>query len=321
MKILYAASNRKGAALQLNRFLAAIADKDYEIKIAAHVGPKFLRPVDWNLNALLNIFNPEQLSFDGDALEIYYEQVKYFGPDLILSDLEPFTSYIATAIEVPIWQVSPLLLYHGLEKKYNLGLYKNYSYLFTTKTSLLERIKNIIYNAEGNFVYSHFCDVDTVSLKEGFNWIRPYHVLGKHSLPCKHDMVGADVENNRNIIRFLNNSHDSVLFTNFLDENYSRITLKDMNNLSEYACNLKNCNIAVSSGITDILADAFYNGKYSAIITDFREQECLINSIMSENNGLGKMLYDPAQKIETENMIVPQYKEHVKFLHEKLEEI
>ena len=89
MKILYAASNSYGARLQLSRWLQAMQGSGHQIKIAAYKksSPKRVN-IDWTLNALLNIYQPDLLSTNNDNLSIYYEQVKDYAPDLVISDLE-----------------------------------------------------------------------------------------------------------------------------------------------------------------------------------------------------------------------------------------
>lgn len=313
MKILYAASTRPGAELQLKRFLGA--NENNEIKIAGYG----INNIDWNLNALLNFLHPLPPSFEGDNVEIYYEQVKLYNPDLIISDLEPFTSYIGGLLNIRTWQVSPSLLYTSLKNKVNQGVDKYYSSLFNENFD--EKIKNIIYNSEKNFVYSHFCDLlDPPALLPNFEWMRPYHVLGKESITCKHNMVAATLGKNKNILNVLNYSTDNILFTNFIEETYKNFSLKSINNISEYSCNLKNCNIFINSGISEFLSDAFYNKKFSWIFPDFKEEN-IINALLTQNFNLGKIIYDPSSKIEEKEIEDVKYNGSIKLLHEKINEL
>lgn len=319
MKILYAASNRIGAAQPINRFIHAIENKNYELKIAAYLGPQFIKPIDWNLSALINFLHPELMSFKSNDLEIYCEQVKSYNPDLIISDLEPYTSHVASALNIPIWQVSSNLLYTSLEHKYNVGIYKHYSYIFNRHTELT---KNQLYNSDMNFVYSHFGDlINPPALKEKFDWIRPYHLIGKISPPCQYESLIASLGRNKNINNLLKNKDDAVWFSDFTSETYPQIKLKDINNFSEYSCNLKNCQKFYCSGVSDFLADAFYNGKFSWILTDFEEDESILNSVLSDHFGLGKMLYEIPQELEKVEAPECQYNGNIKFLDEKIEEI
>lgn len=320
MRILYAASKRKAAAGQLNRFLIAAEGLNHTIKIAAYQNLPCVRYVDWNLDSLLDMFNSERISFENDNLETYFNQVKYFNPDVIISDLEIFTSHIATLLNVPVFQIGPRLLYEGLAHKYDLGLSKQYSYVLNQESDYRQRMRHMIDTADCNLVYSHLCDLaDPPLLKGGFEYVRPYHVLGKVSAPCQHEMVAVSSRNDRTLLQFLRSNQDSVLFTDFLQETYKGIVLKDLANLDEYACNLHNCTYFVNRGIAEHLADAFYNRKFSWIFPDFTDHESIINSIIMQHFGLGRVLYDLAKPIPVE-LPPPFYNVETKFLHERLHE-
>src|SRR5574338_1119629 len=101
MKILYAASNNLNAKIQLSRFLKAMDGSKHQIKIAAYKtsSPKDIS-IDWTLDALLNIYKPDLLSLHNDNLNIYFEQIKNFQPDLVISDLEYFTSYVSSDLNL-----------------------------------------------------------------------------------------------------------------------------------------------------------------------------------------------------------------------------
>lgn len=320
MKILYAASKRKNAADQLNRFLRAVEPLNHTIKVAAYRNTPCIKFVDWNLDALLNIFNPDKIYFENDNLSIYYEQVKYFNPDLIISDLEIFTSHIATILNIPIFQVGPRLLYEGLGDKYNIGVNKKYSYIFTQEH--VQMTKNMIDNATCNFTYSHLCDLaNPPPLKNNFEYVRPYHVLGKHSPACYHELVGITSNNDRKMIQLLKTSSDAVLFTNFIHESYPGIILKNSGYFNEYACNLQNCTYFINQGSAEHLADAFYNNKFSWIMPDFTDHESIINSVIAEHFKLGQVLYDSINKLCPVELPELRYNAGVKFLHERLHEI
>src|SRR5215472_2925063 len=123
MKILYAASNNQNAKIQLSRFLDAIGT-NHQIKIAAY---KKSTPsgvnVDWTLDALLNIYRPNLLSLHNDNLDIYYEQVRSYNPDVVVSDMEYFTSYVANDLNITLIQCSSSIINFALERKYNLKLF------------------------------------------------------------------------------------------------------------------------------------------------------------------------------------------------------
>lgn len=322
MKILYAAGDREGAEIQLTRFLNATSKKNYNIKIAAYHKSNFDLSVDWNLESLKDIYSPSNLIFNSEKLKTYYEQVRYFDPDLIISDLEIYTSYIATILNKKIWQVSPNIIHYATphKEKIAIGLYKLYPHLFH-QSALFERIKNIIFNADRKMVYSHFGDTNVFNLVNEFEWVRPYHVSGKRSLPCEHNVTACTFHNNKKFIDYLKKYKDTVLFSNFIYEKYDNVILKDIADQSEYECNLKNCNFFLSQGHADFLADAFYNGKYSIIMPNFQEQECITNALYSKFANLGTVVYNNdfiETKLSTHEV---NLNPTIKYLHEHIENL
>jgi uncharacterized protein (TIGR00661 family) len=326
LKILYAAQNNENAKIALARFTHAMDGKPFIVKVAAYKksSPKGIN-IDWTLDALLNIFKPDVISAESDAFNTYYDQVKYYNPDLVISDLEYFTSQVANLLNITLWQCSSSLLNFAVEQKYNVGLFTKYSYLMNKNNALrTQRQINILDNSNYNFVYSHFGDTaNPPTLKENYDWIRPYHTVGKDSVPCSHNIVATTLNNNRKILSLLKKQGDSVVFTEHPYEQQSGLWLKDIKNQEEYFCNLKNCNLFVCEGQTSFLADAFYNGKYSLTLTNFQDLECVMNSIFSEHIKLSSMLYqtkdtmDPFFKQTVDN----SYNDKIKYLHQWIEEI
>src|SRR5579885_504008 len=325
LKILYAASNHSGAKIKLARFMKAMEGKPYIVKVAAYKKSSPQINIDWTLDCLLNIYKPEHISLDNDNFAIYLEQVKYFAPDLIISDLEYFTSQVANILNITLWQCSSSMLNFALshEDKYNLGVFKHYSYILNKNPVYTQRTVNLIDNSNCNFVYSHLGDMlDPPSLKEGFEWIRPYHSIGKPAVPCQHNIVAATLDSNKRIIDLLKRHSDSVLFSSFLDEEYSNLLMKDIGNEAEYACNLKNSHLFVCEGQTSFLADAFYNQKYSVILTNLKEAECILNSAYSERMKLGTAIYKNVDLDNfRDNQVSNQFNDRSIFLHERIEEL
>lgn len=326
LKILYSASNNSGAKIQLARFMKAMQDKPYIIKVAAYKKSSPKINIDWSLDCLLNIYKPELLTLDNDNFSIYLDQVKYFAPDLIISDLEYFTSQIANILNITLWQCSSSMLNFALshEEKYNLGAFKHYSYVLNKHPLHTQRTVNLIDNSNCNFVYSHLGDIDNPpKLNDQFEWIRPYYVIGKYSIPCQHNIIAATLGNNKKIIHLLKNHSDSVVFSDFDGEEYLNLLMKDIGNEAEYACNLKNSNILVCSGQSSFLADAFYNQKYSVILTDLKEAECILNAAFTEKAQIGSAIYDSQIDLNVylDKQITNQTNETSKFLHERIMEL
>lgn len=326
LKILYAAGNNENGKIALSRFMQAMKGLPFMVKVAAYKKSSPIgMNVDWTLDALLDIFRPETISTESETFNTYYEQVKYYNPDLVISDLDFYTSYIANLLNYTLWHCSSSLLNWAVEQKYNMGLFTRYSYLMAKNNAMrTQRQVNVIDNSNYNFVYSHFGDtVNPPVLKENYDWIRPYHTVGKEAVPCQHNMMAASLDNNRKIMGLLKKNADSVMFTEYPYEQQSGLWLKDLKNQEEYFCNLKNCNLFVCEGQTSFLADAFYNGKYSAVLTDFQDLECVMNSIYSEQLKLSSMLYQTEDLPALFNQTIesPQYNGKVRYLHEWIEEL
>lgn len=327
LKILYAASNNENAKIMLWRFLQTIKNKPYIIKIAAYKKSSPPINIDWTLDCLLNMYKPDKLSFENnDNLLTYYQQVKYYSPDLIISDLEYFTSYIANQLNIDLWQCSSSLINFSLNKKdkYDLGLFKIYSHLFNKNPITSQRTINIIENSTKNFLYSHFGDMpDAPILNNNFEWIRPYHKVGKQTITCKHNIVAALMSNNKKILSLIKNYPDSIVFNDFTCESYNNIKIKNINNQEEYYCNLRNSNLFICEGQESFLADAFYNNKYSIIMPNFTDAECITNSVFSEKRGFASCVYDKNIDLQQylDFPVIGSYNDKIQYLHEKIEEM
>lgn len=327
LKILYAAQNNCNAKLQLSRFIKAMEGKPFIIKIAAFKksSPKHLS-IDWTLDCLLNVFNPEHISQDNENFSTYYQQVKYYKPDLIISDMEYFTSHIANVLNITIWQCSSSIINFALPKdyKYDLGIFSKHAHTFNKNPIHTQRLVNILDNSNSNFVYSHFGDSELPpTLVEGFEWIKPYHQLGKISIPCQHNIVAAASGSNKKILDVLKQYADSVVFTEFQGEKYTGLLMKDIGDEEEYFCNLRNSNLFISEGQPSFLADAFYNEKYSVVFPNLEDPVCIINSTISEKIKLSKSVYQILENLNSYmNLTVPiHYDSSIEYLHEKVEKL
>lgn len=322
LKILYASNNTLNSKIQLNRFLQEINGQPYLVKVAAYRNASNSN-VDWTLDCLHNYFDKEKVSLDNEYFINYYNSIKLFNPDLIISDLEYFTSYAANDLDIPLWQCSSSLLNYALtwRHKYSLNIFSNYSFLMNRRSN--QKYVNIIDNSNLNLIYSHFGDTDNPpSIKENFEWVRPYSYVGTKSIPCKHNMVAALLSNNKKIYKNLNKINDCVAFTSFVNEKYSNLTLKDIEDEVEYRCNVKNCNIFLCEGQTSFLADAFYNNKFTLVIPNLYDIDCIVNSMYSEKIGLSKNIYSDidVSKIN-KSEISYTLNEKINYLHERLEQI
>jgi len=326
MKILYAASENENAKIQLSRFMKAIEGKPYVVKVAAYQKSSPPINIDWTLDCLKNIFKPDLLSLDNDNFVTYFEQVKYFNPDLIISDMEYYTSHIANVLGTTLWQCSSSIINFALtyQYKYDLGIFKRYAYLFNKNSQHIQRLINVMDNSNCNLLYSHFGDCQNPpEIKPEFEWVRPYHQVGKTSIPCQHNVVAGMLKGNKNILTLLKQYPDSVSFMEFLGETYPNPIVKDIRNEAEYFCNLRNSNLFVCEGQTSFLADAFYNNKHTAVFINHDDPECVLNSVISEKLNLSTSIFqsfedlNPLMKLNVPTVI----NEKVKFLHERIEDL
>lgn len=300
----------------------AMADSEHQIKIAAYKSsfPKNVS-VDWCLDALLNIYDPRYFTVENDNLSIYYDQIKAYAPDLIISDLEYFTSYIALALNIPLWQYSASMINFALTRneKYDLGLFKFYAHLLNRDPMHNQRTLNIIDNSQYNFVYSHYGDIEKPpSIQDNYKWIRPYHEVYKPYAPCKHNIVAA-IPNNKTLFNELKKYKDGVVFTDACCESYENLILKDIENVDEYYCNLKNSEFFVCQGQTSFMADAFYNGTFSFIWPDYRDIDSVINSQLAQKMKLGSIISSPFD-FDIICEVKSNYNDTIKYLHEWIKE-
>jgi hypothetical protein len=325
MKILYAASHYHNSGIQLSRFLNAMQDTDHTIKVAAYKSssPKG-QAIDWTLDALLNIIEPHRLSLDGDNLSVYLKQVQSWGPDLVISDLEYFTSKVANELNLPLWQYSSYLINFAIsrQERNSLGIHRNYSEIVKHDAAHYKRAINVIDNSDRSFVCSHFGDIQKpLTLNSNFQWARPYHEVSKYHVPCQHFLTASLVGKNKRILAALKKYPDCVAFTDGL-EHYDNPSIKDIGMKDEYYCNLKNSVFFACQGYASFLADGFYNGKHSLIFPDYEDGEAIISSQLSQSLGTGSIVsgLDDIASI-TPMTTQPRYSNDIKYLHQYIEEL
>src|SRR6266404_4618483 len=112
MRILYAANNSYSSSHQLDRFIKLLSNK-YDLKIAAYKRSMGSNDIDFTLDALLNFSNSRNTYKPNGNYQYICNEIKRFAPDLIISDLEIFTSMAALELGIKLWQVSPALIYYS----------------------------------------------------------------------------------------------------------------------------------------------------------------------------------------------------------------
>lgn len=181
MKILYSAGNRPGSYQQLKRYYP-ILQKDHQVKFCSYKSSIKELNIDYCLDSLLNFSKPNAgISFNGN-FSYLSKEIEKFKPELLISDFELYTSIIAMEQNIPIWQVSPMLLYYGLSKqlKTDLGIHKYNSHIISADRGKHQYIKNILNNSKIKIIVSHLCDIENKpDLLPGYQWCRPEFILNQ----------------------------------------------------------------------------------------------------------------------------------------------
>lgn len=318
LKILYACSNSYNSKHQLERFVNAVKNKNYQIKVAAYrkYMPNNIQ-TDWNLESLLNIFDPNAISLDNPNFEYYYKQIKSYKPDLIISDSEYFTTSIAISLNKLIWQYSSSYIDFALGCR-NIGFLKTYKFVFVKDTNRNNKIHYMTSNSNKALVYSHLCDSDVdFDLKPSFEWVRPYYIKDNSNL--NNNLTGITLSRNKKITSLLKKYKDSILYCHNDYENHLNLSIKNIDDYINYS-NLSKCNLFIHEGYTDFFADALYNNKFSIIIPDFNCAESIINAFIAEKYKFGKIVYNCNEDISSyiEEEVNFKYNNSVKFLHESI---
>ena len=310
MRLLYAASDRRGAHFQLNRFVQAAFGK-HQIRTAAYEGKNYGCDIDWILDALYGIYD-NRPNYSGVAMDIYRTQLQQYAPDLVISDCEPITTRLANDLGIPVWQVSPLLLYRAIVAGNikQLALRTKYPSLFSGYNGLMKGLAK----SDRFLVYSHLCDLN---MPDKIEWVRPYAKVGDASPLYEHNLVVTSITNNKSLVHRMTQMDDAVLFSECRNERFP-VSMGPISG-PEYACSIRNAKQVIVYGCEDLVADAFYNGKFAWMLPDFTDAEVMMSSIFNEYLVLGKIVYNvgkeeiipmPDIEYETNNA--------VKFLDEEL---
>lgn len=316
MKILYAAGNNFHSRVQLERFLKHVPS-GCQLKVAAYKKSLPSSGADWILDPLLFPKKDGHFQFlENRYLQVYMDQVKSFDPDLVISDFEIYTSYVASVLTKKLWHVSGRLFNFAID-----FLFKKHINIHTYYKSLYENhvvysiINDVVASADKNYVYSHFCDIDEkLPLKNNFNWMRPYYQAGKKSEAARHTYVTVNYGSLDNISYLSDKIGDKVIFSND-KQYYDGFILKNFSDLEEYSCNLGSCDYYVSDGTASFSADAFYNQRKSIVIQNYSSLESLFNYMIH---------HQVYRYLVEDDVILPSIitvDNEVKFLHERIEEL
>jgi hypothetical protein len=219
MRIIYAASNKIGSNQRIGRLLKSISSlRDLEVKIAAYNNISNTQ-FDWNLNSILNFrYKNENVSYTSSNYNLLVDEIINYNPDLIISELEIYINNIAVELGIPYWNVSPILLYYALDNKakYNLDIYKKYSFILNKNKNRKKFIINSIDNAEKNFIYTPYCECDSFpKLSNSFLLIRPNYFISQVASIKQEYSIDCNYEYNKSESNFLEKlSHSDCLISN-----------------------------------------------------------------------------------------------------------
>lgn len=206
MKILYAAGDRDGSYLQLKRYLPLFQSSHHEWKISGYKTSLKELSADWFLDAMLDFRDRSgPVNFNGN-FAYYGREVAKFAPDLIISDVDIYTSLIAIELKTRLWHISPALLHYALYHE-TLKAFKSMKFLGSlykvhSEITKAHYIRSVIAHAEKNLVASHLADIPfPPELQPGFEWIRPEFNLD--------DKYNAEAESRSTMMELADNFYNS----------------------------------------------------------------------------------------------------------------
>jgi len=336
MRILYCAGNRVGANSQLFRFLASLPST-HEVKVAAFVKSSHsLIHIDWTLDSLYNnvlhrrhgrvlqslLCHPEPPLVNLKNTEVFIKEAKDFCPDLVISDGDTVSPFVARAIGSQLWYCSPLNLLMGISWDFGVLKYKSF---IAKEYKKLWRLPD----PDRMLIYSPFGDVDfRPQLKTGYEWVRPYYSNKSPSdKNYKCIFVINEFERFAALTKLINVlSIKTALVSPYTEEfnNIDRFLDSDNKVYSEL---LFNCEKIFTTGETSYIADALYNNKNICIAPTLTDTETLLNASLIKEYSFGTNLgqvelmdmyaLDKIEEcLERPNTEIKLSKQNLPYLHE-----
>lgn len=314
--------------MQLYRFLQNSKGREYEIRVAGYHGDLRDIDADYTLDSLFDFYGQDTSKpITGKNYQRYLEEVSIYKPDLIISDLEFFSTYAAIELGIPYWIVSSFAFYFAINKKLkdSLGIAKHHrSCLFDNKN--FHRYKYQLDNADRKFIYSFLGDIQTCpDISSQYTWARPYHVTSNEK--SAQTFVVSVSNTDKPFFKLISALGDTKLFSESEYETFGTTSIHQNIRSTNYARDLKNSYLVFSSGETSIIADALYNGKYSLIYPDYKSKESIVNGRLVEFYGLGEKIYtrrsfEQINSLVSKNLSVSlSLNKDVKYLHEYIKDL
>lgn len=296
MRILYSAGNRVGANSQLLRFLAALPST-HEVKIAAFVKSSHsLIHIDWTLDSLYNnalhrrhsrvvqklLGNLKAPLVNLKNTEVFIKEAKDFCPDLVISDGDSVSSFVARTIGAKLWHCSPVNALMGIDWDYNVLKYKSFMVIEYDRLFKLP-------DPDRNLIYSPFGDVKfRPHLKNGYEWVRPYYIKSTPSNKnYKNVFVINEFERFAALTRLINVLSEKVALVSPYTEEFNNIDRFLDSDIKTYSELLFNCEKVFTTGETSYIADALYNNKNVCVAPTLTDIETIINSSLIKEYSLG----------------------------------
>lgn len=326
MRVLYSAGNRFGSNNQLYRFLEN-CPTNHEVKVAAFINSSMsFKSIDWisnsfyedplakkvryKIRSILGVDKYEAPPLNYEAIKTFVNDVEEFKPDLIISDFELVSAFVARFFNIPLWIFSPLhiaVCFGGLNFRLRYE-----SFLYTFKKSI-----NVFPKAQRNLIYSPFGDLNGFpKLQKGFEWVSPYTVSADNNSAERNLFIINDksrIDKLNNIIRYLDKESDIMS----IDDG-----------IALYKDRLSNCNKLICAGDTDHISDAIYNNKDILISPSIKDVEALLNALFVSEHKLGQDMgqIELMEKYSLEYLESylkiknkkPSFKKRNKFIHEFL---
>lgn len=255
MKILYSVDNRFGAAQPLKDFMSV---SKHKVRGAAYPSSgRLLQFVDWNLHAAKQ------------NISVLEQDIKRYYPDLVLIDGEPIVARIAHKLDIPIIYCSPLHLLDGLEwTKRDRGYHATIEKLRFRLSSFPPGINKFIYAPFGGF---------DLNLKEGFEWIDPYHLT-----------VRKDAGNS--VLLSLGDLKREVAFREICQD-FKKLNFTQAHPNDEwYPSSLEASSTIITDGSVRQIADGIYNYKKLLVCPKIQDPENVLNAVLCHNLKVGKNL-------------------------------
>lgn len=274
MKILYSVRNSFSAVEQLKLFKDL--NKDFTCKVMGFYDSIHqLEVVDWVLDGLYLNASPKESKYLADKFKYklpkvnsylfqkLLEDVKQYGPNLIISDLEPVSAFVAKILNIPYWKVSSLHIidYAILPKNVlNKKIFNNINYHLRS-----------LPKSDRTLIISPFADFYEFEINSNAEWICPYFYKD-----------GQIYDDNFIIINQSRNKLQQGLIDYELD------VYDNSENL-----NFQNCDWILTDGLVSNISKALYAGLCNIYCTyDVMDLETYINSALIQFLDLGKCFPD-----------------------------